>query len=74
MTRFITAALFAGAISMLPNPQPADAKSKVTSCLNEAIGSCDEDFQGSSFYIVSIRGYCYAIRAGMCYALDRKYR
>ena len=72
MTRLIIAVLLAGVISVLPNPQPADAQQdgKATKCLLEAIESCDEDFEGNDVYMVAARGYCYMIRAAMCRILD----
>lgn len=69
MKRFLTSALFAGLIALLPAPEPADAQ-KLTQCVNEAIESCNEDFPGEDWITVGIRGWCYMIRSGMCYALE----
>ncbi|MFQ6047273.1 MAG: hypothetical protein ACE5PT_13115 [Gemmatimonadales bacterium] len=71
MNKLIVATLVAGAVGLLPNPTPADAQDdRLLGCLKEAIASCDEDFSGNSLYTIAIRGWCYAIRSGMCYALD----
>jgi hypothetical protein len=73
MKKLIMGALCAGAVAMLPNPTPADAREdKVAKCLAEAITSCDEDFAGNDVYLAAARGYCYMIRGGMCLALDPK--
>ncbi len=70
MKSLLTAVLVAGGLAMLPRPTPADAQSTLSGCVGEAIGSCDADFEGDSFYMVSIRGYCYMIRSAICYTLD----
>ena len=67
MKRLVVAVLLAGGIAMLPNPTPADAQNgKLQSCLDGAIASCDDDFDGNSIYVISARGYCYMIRTGIC--------
>lgn len=70
MNKLIASAVLAGAMALLPNPQPADAAEKLDKCLFEAIRSCDEDFAGFDPYTIAARGYCYMIRTGMCYVLD----
>jgi hypothetical protein len=61
MKKFILAgALAAGALLGSPRTARAD-------CLIDAVDSCNSDFGGNSnYYTVSIRGWCYMIRAGMC--------
>lgn len=39
-------------------------------CVTEAIDSCDKDFSGRDPYSTAIRGWCYVIRSGICYAID----
>lgn len=62
--------ILAGALSLgalLGTARPAHAD-----CLSEAVASCDADFGGNSnYFTVSIRGWCYMIRTGMCAALDQ---
>ncbi len=70
MRRVMGALLLAGALAMLPNPTPADAREALTGCLNESISSCNGDFGGNSFYMVAIRGHCYWIRGAICYAME----
>ncbi len=71
MKTLIASAAFAGVVALLPNPRPADAAEKLDKCLFEAIESCDRDFGGFDPYTVAARGYCYMIRTGMCYVMDR---
>ncbi len=73
MKRLVTAVVLAGLVSMLPNPQPADAQrdGKTTKCMIEAVETCDEDFEGTDIYLAAARGYCYMIRTAMCRILDR---
>ena len=66
MRRLILAGLLAGAIGMLPNPQPADAAEELGRCAIRAVKSCDDDFPNDSPELIAIRGYCYMIRMGMC--------
>ena len=64
MKRTILAgALALGAILGTPRPAKAD-------CLMDAVSSCNEDFgtANSNYYTISIRGWCYLIRAGLCAA------
>ena len=64
MKRIILAsALALGAILGTPRQARAD-------CLIDAVASCDEDFgtANSNYYTISIRGWCYLIRAGLCAA------
>ncbi len=72
MKRLVTAVVLAGLVSMLPNPQHADAQQggKTTKCMIEAVGSCDGDFEGNDIYMAAARGYCYMIRTAMCTLLD----
>lgn len=72
MKRLVTAVVLAGLVSMLPNPQPADAQQggKTTKCMIESVDSCDEDFEGNDIYMAAARGYCYMIRTAMCTLLD----
>ncbi len=71
MKRLVTAVVLAGLVSMLPNPQPADAQNgKTTKCMIESVDSCDEDFEGNDIYMAAARGYCYMIRTAMCTLLD----
>lgn len=73
MKRLVTAVVLAGLVSMLPNPQPADAQrdGKTTKCMIESVETCDEDFEGNDIYLAAARGYCYMIRTAMCRILDR---
>lgn len=71
MRRFIVPLLLVGFLGMLPHPEPADAQSKLVSCMREAIGSCNEDFPGQDHITVAIRGWCYQIRTAICWALDK---
>ncbi len=73
MKHLVTAVILAGMVSMLPNPQPADAQQdgKSTRCLLEAIKECDEEFAGNDIYMAAARGYCYMIRATICRILDK---
>jgi hypothetical protein len=61
MRKFILAgALALGALLGSPRQARAD-------CLIDAVESCNQDFGGNSnYYTVSIRGWCYLIRSGMC--------
>ena len=61
MRKFILAgALALGALLGSPRQVRAD-------CLIDAVESCNQDFGGNSnYYTVSIRGWCYLIRSGMC--------
>lgn len=72
MKRLVTALVLAGVISMLPNPEPADAQrdGKTTKCMIESVDSCDEDFEGNDVYMAAARGYCYMIRSAMCRLFD----
>lgn len=73
MKQFVASVLLAGAVAMLPNPAPADAREdKLAECMAEAIESCDKDFDGNEVYVVAARGYCYMIRTGLCYVFDPK--
>ncbi|HEX8850395.1 MAG TPA: hypothetical protein VF761_12740 [Gemmatimonadaceae bacterium] len=62
--------ILAGALSLgalLGTARPAQAD-----CLSEAVTSCDNDFGGNSnYFTVSIRGWCYMIRTGLCAVLDQ---
>lgn len=57
--------LLAGTLALgalLGSPRTARAD-----CLIEAVESCDRDFGGNSnYYTISIRGWCYMIRSGIC--------
>ena len=57
----LAGALALGAILGTPRDARAD-------CLTEAVSSCDDDFGGSNgnYYTISVRGWCYLIRAGIC--------
>ena len=61
MKKFIFAGVLAlGALLASPRAARAD-------CLREAVDSCNDDFGGNSnYYTISIRGWCYMIRAGIC--------
>ena len=60
----LASALALGAILGSARPARAD-------CVSEAVSSCDSDFGGANnYYTISIRGWCYMIRTGMCVALD----
>ena len=61
MRKFILAgALALGALLGSPRQARAD-------CLIDAVESCNQDFGGNSnYYTISIRGWCYLIRSGMC--------
>jgi hypothetical protein len=65
MKRLVSAVALAAAVTMLPNPIPADA-AVVRGCLDREIASCDEDFPGASPDNVAIRGWCYIIRTAIC--------
>ena len=64
MKKFILAATLAlGALLGTPRAARAD-------CVIEAVDSCDRDFGGNSnYYTISIRGWCYIVRTGICKAL-----
>lgn len=67
MKRLIATAFLVGTLGFLANPQPADAQgSRLKRCLQEAVYSCDKDFQGNEPEIVAIRGWCYMIRGTIC--------
>ncbi|MFQ5702695.1 MAG: hypothetical protein ACE5HT_01580 [Gemmatimonadales bacterium] len=67
MKRLITAAFLIGMIGPLVNPKPADAQDgKLKKCLQEAVYSCDQDFQGNEPETIAIRGWCYMIRGAIC--------
>ena len=67
MKRLIATAFLVGTLGFLANPKPADAQdSKLKRCLQEAVYSCDKDFQGNEPEIVAIRGWCYMIRGVIC--------
>ena len=70
MRRLIMSAAVVGTLVLLPRPVPADAETVAKKCLEEAIESCDRDFQGNTPEMVAIRGYCYMIRAAMCKIFD----
>lgn len=56
----LVGALALGAIVGSPRPAHAD-------CLIDSVDSCNRDFGGNSnYYTVSIRGWCYMVRAAMC--------
>lgn len=65
MKRTLFATVLAlGAILGSARPARAD-------CVIESVNTCDRDFGGNSnYYTISIRGWCYMIRAGMCAALS----
>jgi hypothetical protein len=70
MRRLFSIALVSGLIGLLPNPQPADAQQrdgKLKRCLQEAVESCDDDFEPNDERMVAIRGWCYIIRGAICY-------
>jgi hypothetical protein len=71
MRRLFSIALLSGFIGLLPNPQPVDAQrqqdGKLRRCLQEAVESCDEDFEPNDEKMVAIRGWCYMIRGAICY-------
>lgn len=73
MKRLLAGVLVAGAIGLLPQPTPADAQTRESwvNCVNESVESCNRDFPGDSWYAMAVRGYCYAIRSGICKALDK---
>jgi hypothetical protein len=69
MPRWILAVVLIGAAGVLPAPSTADAQDKtLVDCLNEAVRSCDADFEGNDVYMAAVRGYCYMIRGTICYA------
>ena len=71
MKRLLTGLLVAGAVGMFSHPVPADAQGEYwTTCVREAVESCNRDFPGDSWYAMSARGYCYAIRSTICKVLD----
>lgn len=70
MRRFLVPAALALALGVLPGPKPADAAVVVAGCLREAVGSCNSDFAGETPEMVSIRGWCYMIRAALCRILE----
>ncbi len=57
--------LLAGALALsaiVGSPRAARAD-----CLIESVDSCNQDFGGNSnYYTISIRGWCYMVRAAMC--------
>lgn len=59
--RFAFAAALAAA-AFAPAPAAADP------CVDSAVNSCDRDFPKNDFYLISIRGWCYLVRVGMCKA------
>ena len=64
MKKTILAAVLAlGAIIGSPRTARAD-------CVIDAVDSCNSDFGGSNgnYYTISIRGWCYLIRSGLCSA------
>jgi hypothetical protein len=71
MKRLLTGLLVAGAVGMLPHPVPADAQTSWVKCVNQSVESCNRDFAGDSWYAMSVRGYCYAIRSSICKAVDK---
>ncbi len=69
MKRIVTTALLAGAFWVLPNPTPAGAET-LQNCVDEAVASCDDEFGGDNFRTISVRGWCYMIRTGLCKVFD----
>jgi hypothetical protein len=69
MKKLLAVLLLAGALGGLSDPAPADA-AVLDECLNETIASCDNDFSGNTERDISIRGWCYMIRWGICVWFD----
>jgi hypothetical protein len=68
MKRLITIAGLLGVLWVLPHPTAASAEAAAGRCVDEAVYSCDDDFSGGDRYTIAIRGWCYMIRTGICYA------
>lgn len=71
MKRLITMAGLLGVLWVLPHPMTASAQTAAGKCLDAAVGSCDAEFGGSDRFTTSIRGWCYIIRTGICYAQEQ---
>ena len=69
MKRTVASMAIVAAMLIFPSPRPADAQT-ATSCMDEAIASCDEDFPGGGLYESTIRGWCYIIRTAWCWGFD----
>lgn len=69
MKKLLTIMLLTGALGAWSRPAPADA-AVVRTCLNDALGSCNDDFSGGSEELTAIRGWCYMIRWGWCSWFD----
>jgi hypothetical protein len=70
MRKILAMMLLVNALGVVSQPAPADAAVVQTTCLAEALGSCDSDFDGGSERSIAIRGWCYLIRWTWCYAFD----
>lgn len=68
MKKLLWASMLVGVLGFMPNPPPADATA--AGCLEESIDSCNADFSGDDYFMVSIRGWCYIIRSSICAVAD----
>ncbi len=66
MKRILTIAVVVTVLGALPSPRPADAAVRLTTCVGDAIATCNEDFGGWGERTFAVRGWCYLIRAGLC--------
>ncbi len=70
MKKLFTMAGLLGVLWVLPKPTTASAEVLQGKCIDEAVLSCDNDFSGGDRFTISIRGWCYMIRAGICKVQD----
>ena len=65
MKRLFLGSMLVASLGMAPGPQPADATAG--DCVKNEIYGCDDDFPPESEWLISIRGWCYVIRIGLCW-------
>lgn len=71
MHRWLAAGMVMAGMVATPGPSIAEMQQKsLVRCLNEAVQSCDADFEGNDVYMAAVRGYCYMIRGAICYAAE----
>jgi hypothetical protein len=64
--RWVRGLVFGWTMALMLAASPAVARA---SCVHEAIHSCAIDFPATDWRSISIRGWCYLIRTGMCKVL-----
>jgi hypothetical protein len=63
LKRLVLASILATA-AIAPTPAAAEGPD----CVTDAVNECNRDFPPSDYWNISIRGWCYITRVGLCKA------